>query len=167
MRNSEEKLNVILVSDQTSRIASLKRDLTAAGINAALVLQKPGPQTAQKLRRIDPATASPHLVLIDFTSDDKPGRRFLKSIAFGDRRTRAVIAILTSRETEELLQTGQIDGGDATMFSPITQATLLAKLSGARAPAVLRSMSVLNQYGPVLIAADVEAGDEDAARESA
>ena len=58
---------------------------------------------------------------------------------------------MTAPGTEELLESGEIDGGEATMFSPTDIGVLAKKLAGRACQEVMHSMSVLNQYGPILI----------------
>ncbi len=148
----DRNLKIVLVSDQSIRVARLKNELASAGVEARLVLKPPNHTTAALLRRISESKSKPDcLVLIDFTEDSVLSRRMLKSIAFGERRCRAVVGVLTAPETEELLESGEIDGGEATMFSPTDIGVLARKLAGRACEEVMHSMSVLNQYGPILI----------------
>lgn len=148
----DRNLKIILVSDQSIRVARLKNELASAGVQASLVLKPPNHATAALLRRLTESKARPDcLVLVDFTEDSVLSRRMLKSIAFGDRRCRAVVGVLTAPETEELLESGEIDGGEATMFSATDIGVLARKLAGRACQEVMHSMSVLNQYGPILI----------------
>ena len=148
----DRNLKIVLVSDQSIRVARLKNELAGAGVSARLVLKPPNHSTAALLRRIGASKSKPNcLVLVDFTEDSVLSRRMLKNIAFGERRCRAVVGVLTAPETEELLESGEIDGGEATMFSPTEIGVLAKKLAGRACQEVLHSMSVLNQYGPILI----------------
>lgn len=153
---ASERLKITLVSNHSYRLGCLQSELRLAGLNAELTLKKPGHTTAAALRRLNPGKTGPELVLLDFTEDDIVARRTLKSIAFGDNRSRAAVAILTLPETEALLDSGEIDGGDATMFSPTKIDFLFGKLSGDEAAKMLKSITVLNEYGPVLIRANMQ-----------
>jgi len=164
---SSTRLKITLVSDQPYQLACLQGDMRAAGLSAELTLKKPGHTTNQALRRRNLEKTGPELVLLDFTHDDIISRRMLKSIAFGEKRSRAAVAVLTRPETERVLDSGEIDGGDATMFSPTRVDVLLDKLGGNNAGAMLRSISVLNEYGPVLIRANSESEACDVDQESA
>lgn len=161
------RLKITLVSNHTYRLGCLQADLRGAGLKADLSLKKPGHTTAAALRRRNPEKTGPELVILDFTEDDIVARRTLKSIAFGDNRCRAAVAILTLPETEGLLDSGEIDGGDATMFSPTKIDVLFGKLGSDEATKMLRSITVLNEYGPVLIRANTECESCATARESA
>ena len=148
----DKNLKIVLVSDQSFRVAKLRNELASAGVSARLILKPPNHTTAALLRRFTERKAKPDcLVLLDFTEDSVLSRRMLKSIAFGERRCRAVVGVLTAPETEELLESGEIDGGEATMFSPTDIGVLAKKLAGRACHEVMHSMSVLNQYGPILI----------------
>ena len=150
-------LKIVLVSEQSIRVAGLKNELARAGVDANLILKPPNHSTAALLRRFTESKAQPDcLVLIDFTEDSVLSRRMLKSIAFGDKRCRAVVGVLTAPDTEELLESGEIDGGEATMFSPTEIGVLARKLAGRACQEVLHSMSILNQYGPILIRTGVD-----------
>lgn len=163
----DARLKITLVSDESYRLACLQGCMRAAGLSAELSLRKPGHATAAALRRKRLDKTGPELVLLDFTRDDVVARRMLKSIAFGEKRSRAAVGILTSPETERLLEAGEIDGGEATMFSPTRVDVLLGKLTNGKALTMLRSIGVLNQYGPVLIRAREHCEACDAARQSA
>ena len=149
----DARLKITLVSDDSYQLACLQSDMRAVGLRAELSLRKPGHSTAAALRRKRLDKSGPELVLLDFTRDDIVARRMLKSIAFGEKRSRAAVAILTSPETERLLDAGEIDGGEATMFSPTRVDVLFGKLTNGKARTMLRSIGVLNEYGPVLIRA--------------
>jgi DNA-binding NarL/FixJ family response regulator len=92
----------------------------------------------------------PDLVLFDLADLHKNSKDLLRSIAFGQQRTPVPVVLLTSPATECLLQAGDIDGGEATMFSPRTLASLLKKLVGQRQQGFLKALSTLYEYGPIL-----------------
>lgn len=165
--NEPAKLSITLVSDESYRLCCLHNELRTTGLKANLRLKKPGHATASRLRRLDPEKAGPELIIIDFTVDQLMSRRMLKSIAFGENRSRMALAVLTRPATEMVLDSGEVDGGEATMFSPTSIDTLFAKLAGPDSDAMLRSISVLNQYGPVLIRANDECEACDTAQQSA
>ena len=148
-----DKLAITLVTDDNRRLNCLNDELCAAGLDARLDWNKPGHSTASRLRRMDPEKSDPGLILLDFTIDHLMSRRMLKSIAFGEKRSKMALAVLTMPETEAILDSGEVDGGEATMFSPTSVASLFAKLAGPDSQATLRSIGVLNQYGPVLLRA--------------
>lgn len=164
---TQRHIKITLVSDQPYRLGCLQAETRAAQLKADLSLKKPGHTTAAALRRRRVDNANPELILLDFTRDDIVARRMLKSIAFGSKRSQAAIAILTRPETEALLDSGEIDGGDATMFAPTRIDVLLGKLGGNEAPRMMNSITVLNQYGPVLIRANDDCCDQCDVRASA
>ncbi|MEM8814801.1 MAG: hypothetical protein AAGE85_03180 [Pseudomonadota bacterium] len=130
-------------------------------------MQKPNHQTVASLRRLEISAERPELVFIDFTVDSLLSRRMLKTIALCEKRSPAIVVALTRPATEALLDAGELDIGDTTIFSATPLTAILEKLGGERQKRVLHSLDVLNQYGPVLARAPDDFVAAGATQESA
>jgi len=156
-----------MVSENSCQIASLKRDVVNAGLDADLSLKTAGHSTAAGLRRLRADAGRRHVVFLDFTADTLLARRMLKCIAFGEKRSPAIVAVMTLPKTEALLQSGDVDGGEAIMFSSTSMSSVLQKLAGPGADKMLHSLAVLNRFGPVLVSVPDYYASGDNSRESA
>ena len=156
-----------MVSENSCQIASLKRDVIGAGLDADLRLKTAGHTAAAALRRLKTDPGKPHIVFLDFTADTLLARRMLRSIAFGEKRSPAILAVMTLPKTEALLQSGDVDGGEATMFSATSMSGILEKLAGPAAHRMLHSLAVLNRFGPVLVRVPEYYASSDNSRASA
>lgn len=162
-----QRLLLTMVSENSCQIASLKRDVMGAGLDADLRLKVAGHSAAASLRRIKADVEKPHIVFLDFTEDTLLSRRMLRSIAFGEKRSAAILAVMTLPKTEALLQSGEVDGGEATMFSATSMSNVLQKLAGPSPQQMLHSLAVLNRFGPVLVSVPEYYASSDSSRASA
>jgi len=105
------------------------------------------------LRRARPFDKSPvpDLVMYDLAVPSKQTIAIVRDIAFEERRSNTPVALLTSPASERLLDSGEIDGGGAIIFSPRSLARFLAKLAGRKRDTILDAVTILYRYGPFLI----------------
>ncbi len=162
-----QRMLITLVSDVCYRVAYLAAGLRQAGVEAELRLKRPNHQTVASLRRLELSAHRPELVFIDYTTDTLLSRRMLKTIALCEKRSPAIVIVLTRPDTEALLEAGDLDVGDSTMFSATPLEAMLKKLGGEQRDTVLHSLEVLNRYGPVLARAPDEFVAAGATQESA
>ena len=150
--DSRSPLTIVLIADDNYRIALLRRAVRDAGI-ACTVYRVPlttGARALLKPKSRDGSMASPDLVLCDFASVDSGVCHAVKAVAFGSQRARVPVILLTSEASEELLDSGKLDDGTATMFSARPLQFILSKLAGDGRRAFLRALATLYRYGPVL-----------------
>lgn len=150
--DNRSPITIVLVADDSYRIALLRRAIRDAGV-ACTVYRIPlttGARAFLKPKSPDGTTATPDLVLCDFASIDTGVCRAIKAVAFGSQRARVPVILLTSEASEALLDSGQLDDGTATMFSARPLEFILAKLASDGRRAFLRALATLYQYGPVL-----------------
>lgn len=148
-----ESLTILLIANNSYRIAMLKRMMCATGLECRLQVVEQSSIARARLRRVAPYNRSPlpDLVMYDLADPGEQSVAIVKDIAFGEHRSRTPVALLTSPTSERLLDNGEIDGGKAIMFSPRSLAPFLEKLVGPKRNAVLRAVRTFYQYGPFLI----------------
>lgn len=160
MNGSKRTISTLLISNSQER-AGLIRNLMAEHALADTLTQLPADESAaERARRlcVDRSERRPDLVLVDFTEAAPRSERLLLELALGRSRLRVPVVILTSKETEDLLQSGSLDDGEAVMFAPGELRNFVRKLSDRRRKRYLWSLSVLYQYGPILLrSADYDA----------
>lgn len=145
-------LDVVLIAEHANRVALLQRLMQQIGLNGSIRTLRPSAQVSAYLRKQSPYenTPLPDLVLIDVAEAEERITGLLWSIAFAKQRTSAPVVLLTSPTTETMLESGDIDSGDVTMFSPRTLTSLLQKLAGSHGDEFLEALATLYQYGPIL-----------------
>lgn len=150
--DAEMPLNLCLIADDTFRIAMLRRAIKAAGIPCSITRVARTAAAVMFLKKKGPngKMTEPDLVLCDFADVDKAACRSVSAIAFGSQRSRTPVLLLTSLLSETLLDSGELDDGQATMFAARPLELLLEKLAGDERSAFLHALAVLYQYGPVL-----------------
>lgn len=150
--DNQSPLAIVLIADDSYRIALLRRAVRDAGV-ACTVYRIPlttGARAFLKPKAPDGVPTTPDLVLCDFASIDTNVCRTVKAVAFGSQRSRVPVILLTSEASEELLDSGNLDEGTATMFSARPLEFIVSKLAGDGRRAFLRALATLYQYGPVL-----------------
>ena len=165
--NKKTPLTIVLVADDSYRIALLRRAVHDAGV-ACTIYRVPlttGARAFLKPRSPDGAPSQPDLVLCDFATTDANVCRTVQAIAFSKQRSPVPVILLTSTASETLLDSGELDDGKATMFSARPLDFVIGKLAGDERRAFLRALATLYQYGPVLARQPevfIDRGDDDA-----
>lgn len=150
--DARSPLAITLVADDSYRIALLRRLFLDAGAAATIhrVPMTTGARAFLKPQAPDGAERDPDLVLCDFASVDAEVCRAVQAVAFGSQRSPVPVILLTSSASEAILDGGDLDDGQATMFSARPLEVIVGKLTGPDRPAFLRALATLYQYGPVL-----------------
>jgi len=146
-----QPLTLVLISGQEDRVVCIEQDFKAIAGHVRLVVKAPTHKTISQVRRLDDGNKPRTLLMLDFSEDSVPARHLLKTLAFGERRFDGMIAIVTTSTTESILENGELDSGQAIMFSSTDIRSFFSKLGGNGQEEILHSIGVLNQYGPVLI----------------
>lgn len=149
---SEQKLELALIADDAYRIAMLHEAIRQAGLKCTVRRLAGKTETLAYLASKKNLRQSPHpvVVLFDFAEINARAMKFAKRLAFGPKRSRVPVIFLTSEDSESVLSRGDIDGGEATMFSPRSLASILNKLSDERRHGFLKAVTTLYRYGPIL-----------------
>lgn len=150
--DSQSPITIVLIADDSYRIALLRRAVRDADIACTLyrIPLTAGARAFLRPKAPGGTTATPDLVLCDFASADDNVCRTVKAVAFGSQRSPVPVMLLTSAASEDLLDSGELDEGAATMFSARPLEFILRKLAGDGRRAFLRALATLYQYGPVL-----------------
>ena len=145
-------LQILLLADNARRVAMLRNSLRDNGIRGGIKRVGQSDKAFEWLQRSSPPSSEPlpDLILIDFAEADEDAVAAARDIAFGPNRSPVPVVLLTSPETESMLESGEVDDGEATMFTARALDLFLRKLVGQRRQSFLRALSTLYQYGPIL-----------------
>lgn len=149
---ANNNLDLLLIADDAYRVAMLRDAIRKAGLNCTIRRLGQTKKASAYLGRVKPYenTPLPDLVLFDIADSDPSTVSIAKDIAFGKRRSEVPVILMTSPASESLLESGELDGGKATMFASRALETLLGKLVGRKRHGFLRALATLYQYGPIL-----------------
>lgn len=153
MAQARKTLRILLIARNGYRIAMLKQAMHKSGVECHLQIIEQSKIAAACLRGVKPydKVPAPDLVMVDFGSPGVESIARVRDIAFGERRSTVPVVLLTGPVTARMLDDGDIDGGDAIMFSPHSLVPFLSKLAGKKRDTVVAAVGILYQYGPFLI----------------
>lgn len=153
MNALDRTVNTVFISDNRERFGLIRALMSEHALDNTLEQLPARGRVAERVRRmcVDPSERRPDLVMVDFTEPSAGGTDLLSDLALGKSRLRVPVVILTSKETEDMLQSGSLDDGEAVMFAPGELRTFVKKLSDRRRKRYLWSLAVLYQYGPILL----------------
>lgn len=152
MSNAEKTLDVMLIADDAYRVAMLRQCMRTSGLSCTIRRMGASKKASAYLNRRQPyeKIPMPDIVMFDLAEMDPQMIDILQDVAFGEQRSSVPVVLLTSPSSESLLESGEIDEGRATMFSPRSLPTFLQKLTGRRRRGFLRALRTLYEYGPIL-----------------
>ena len=152
MSKLSKPVHMVLIADDAYRVAMLRRLMRRLGVSGQLKRLAPTAKAKAYLQRQTPFENAPlpDLVLFDLAELRHCDRRLLSALVFGERRTTAPVVLLTSPATEAMLENGELDSGNATMFSPRKLKSFLTQLAGRHSDDFLKALTTLYQYGPIL-----------------
>ena len=152
MSKTPESLDVLLIADDGYRVSMLRESMRQSGLSCTIRRMDQTRKASAYVRKLESYGKSPRpdLVLFDLAEPSEKTLEVLRDVAFGEQRSEVPVVLMTSPASEPLLESGEIDDGRATMFSPRALPSLLGKLVGSRRQGFLRALGTLYQYGPIL-----------------
>lgn len=144
---------MVLVADRPCRANMMRDVMREAGISGVIRRLSPGSDAIDCARQTGTYRDRnlPDLIVFDYAYPDKHRTQILKQIAFGSDKSSAPVILLTSPVSQWLLESGEVDGGDAVMFSPTALAAFVRKMALDRRAAFFKALRTLYQFGPILV----------------
>jgi response regulator RpfG family c-di-GMP phosphodiesterase len=149
----EKDINLVLIADNPGCAVTLRDALEVKGINGTIRRVAPG------LRAVDCArhtgkfsdTEVPDLIIFDFAEPDDKTSAILNKIAFCEDKPDVPVVLLTSNESQELLDAGGVGDDKAIMFSPTSLSSFVGKLKNGHRDTFFGALRTLYSYGPILV----------------
>ena len=147
-----DDFEILLLADDAKRITMLRRSFRDNGLTCRINRLGLGKKAADFLHRQPPERPEMlrKLVLFDFAEASPQTLDLARDVAVGQDRSPCPVVLMTSPDTESMLEAGELDDGEATMFKARTLDTFLQKLVGGRRQNFLEALLTLYQYGPIL-----------------
>lgn len=149
----DKGVELVLIADRADRAAMLRDTMRKSGINGVIRRIAPS-QAAIECARKSGAykdKAPPDLIIFDYSDPTEKNTAVLRDIAFCNDRSRIPVVLLTSTVSQDLLDTGEVDGDSAVMFSPTSLVSFVQKMQDNKRSAFFRALHTLYQYGPILV----------------
>lgn len=153
MQVVDKGVDLVLIADNPGRASMLRDTMQRTGINGVIRRLAPGAAAIDCARKAGAYRQKelPDLILFDFANPNDVNTSVLRDLAFGKERSRVPVVLLTSPVSQQLLDTGDVDGDKAVMFSPTSLTSFVRKMRGARRKSFFKALDTLSQYGPILV----------------
>jgi response regulator RpfG family c-di-GMP phosphodiesterase len=149
----EKGVNLVLIADNPDRASMLRDTLEKTGINGVIRRLSPGAPAIDCARRSGAYRQKelPDLILYDYADPNEQNTSVLRDIAFSNERARVPVVLLTSPASQDLLDTGEVDGNETVMFSPTSLRSFVGKMKAGKRTSFFKALDTLYQYGPIIV----------------
>ena len=153
MTENEKDINLVLIGDDPGCANKIRESLQVAGISGVIRRVTPGERAVECARRKGSfgAADSPDLILFDYEEPDEDKTTVLNEIAFCPERARIPVVLLTSPESQELIDSGDVGDEKAVMFTPTSLTSFIDKMRNGHREIFLKAVRTLYEYGPILV----------------
>lgn len=153
MSTSEQRLNILLIADNTDSIQVIRQALETSNTRCRLLMVGVGPSTLAYLRREGPYADAPvpDLILFDVVDAEADSIGVLKRIKADPRFQSMPIVLLTNDDSEPALEDMQLGRTRYTTFSPVDLESFLTALNAIQPSRFMHAISLLENFGFVLV----------------
>ncbi len=153
MTENEKDINLVLIGENPGCANMIRESLQVAGISGIIRRVTPGERAVECARRKGSfqAADTPDLILFDYEKPDDDKTTVLNEIAFCADRTRIPVVLLTSPESQKLINNGDVGDEKAVMFTPTSLTSFVDKMRNGHREVFLKAVRTLYEYGPILV----------------
>lgn len=153
MAHQEKDINLVLIADNPGCAATLRDALEGKGINGTIRRVAPGGRAIDCARHTGKFsnTERPDLIMFDFAEPDDKSSSTLNEIAFCEEKPDVPLVLLTSTESQELLDAGEVGDDKTIMFSPTSLSSFVGKMKNGHRETFFGALRTLYSYGPILV----------------
>lgn len=148
-----KSINALLISASSDNASMLIDAMERKGLAGEIHRTRPSPAAVESARRCGRFRyAPPHdFVLLDITVPDEASLAVVSELAFGASRARVPIVLLTTTDSEFLLQPDNPLTAGTCMFAPTTLDSFISKMRQHSRKRFLRALAVMSELGPVIV----------------
>ena len=153
MTQNERDINLVLIGDDPGCANTIRETLQVAGISGIIRRVKPGDRAVDCARCQGSFETADHpdLILFDYEEPNEGKTEVLNEIAFCAERAEIPVVLLTSPESQELLDNGDVGDDKAVMFTPTTLTSFINKMRNGHREVFFKAVRTLYEYGPILV----------------
>ena len=153
MADTDKDIEVVLIADRPGRGKLLHDMMAEMGVSGLIRRLAPGDLAVQRVRQQGSFrhTPLPDLFFFDFSNPDKQQIAALRKIAFGPDKSAVPVVVLTSPESEQMLDAGEIDGGHAIMLTPTSLSSCIERMRVGQRKGFFKALRIFYEFGPILV----------------
>ncbi|MDJ0709960.1 MAG: hypothetical protein QNJ14_06210 [Woeseiaceae bacterium] len=153
MTKNEKDINLVLIGDDPGCANTIRESLQVAGISGIIRRVRPGDRAVDCARHQGSFESAdlPDLILFDYEDPDEIKTEILNEIAFCPERAEVPVVLLTSPESQELLDNGDVGDDKAVMFTPTSLTSFVNKMRNGHREMFFKAVHTLYEYGPILV----------------
>jgi len=153
VQEQDNGINLVLIAENPNRASMLRDTLEMTGISGVIRRLEPGSPAIDCARKLGAYRQKdlPDLILFDYADPNERTTSILRDLAFSKEKARVPVILLTSRCSQDLLDTGDVGGEDAIMFSPTSLKSFVGKMKNEKRTSFFKALRTLYQYGPILV----------------
>ncbi|MDJ0749204.1 MAG: hypothetical protein QNJ11_06950 [Woeseiaceae bacterium] len=153
MIENEKDINLVLIGENPGCANTIREILQVAGISGIIRRVTPGERAVECARRKGSyqSADSPDLILFDYEVPDKDKTTVLNEIAFCPDRASIPVVLLTSPESQKMINDGDVGDDKAVMFTPTSLTSFVDKMRNGQREVFLKAVRTLYEYGPILV----------------
>jgi DNA-binding NarL/FixJ family response regulator len=150
---SDSRIDAVLIADRPGREMMLRDMMQDTGVTGIIRRLAPGDRAVHRVQRTGEFRRSdlPDLFFFDFSNPDQRTISVLRQIAFGANRSEVPVILLTSPESEALLDSGDVDGGRAVMLTPTSLSACVDRMRVENRRAYFKALRIFYEFGPILV----------------
>jgi len=153
VRPNDEKMNLLLISEGIERAATFRQLLDQQGLQGEIRRMDPGRSAVACARRSGSykRESPPDMVLLDFSQPNRRSISVVKQLALSSRRGDTPLVLLTSEESDDTLQSDELQFDENSVFEPTTLDCFIGKMQQHSRHRFLRALSVMADLGPIIV----------------
>ncbi len=153
MTAGEDRLNILLIADNSDSIRIIRGALEASHTRCRLLMVGVGSSTLAYLRREGPYGDAPvpDLILFDIVDAEPDAIAVLRRIKADANFQAMPIVLLTNADAEPALDDMQLGRTQYTTFSPVDLESFLSALNAIQPNRFMHAISLLENFGFVLV----------------
>lgn len=153
MAHQEKEINLVLIANNPGCAVTLRDALEVKGITGTIRRVAPGGRAVDCARHTGKFSNAerPDLIIFDFAHPDDKTSSVLNKIAFCDEKPDVPVVLLTSTESQELLDAGDVGDDKSIMFSPTSLSSFVGKMKNGHRDTFFGALRTLYSYGPILV----------------
>lgn len=151
--SSDDRLNILLIADNTDSIRVIRGALESSNTRCRLLMVGVGSSTLDYLRQEGPYADAPipDLILYDIVDAEPESITVLKRIKADANFKAMPIVLLTNDDAAPAVEDIQLGRTQYTTFSPVDLESFLSALNAIQPNRFMHAISLLENFGFVLV----------------
>ena len=152
MSERNDSIRLAIIGDNSKRLALLRQEISRYDASCEIrTLDSAEAALAKRSESGQGAADTADVLLVDFAGPETARLSWIQALAFGRKRARTPVVIMTSDDSETLLRDSLDDRNRPVMFSPTPFSSFMSGLLQKKRSRFLKALGTLYQFGPILV----------------